>query len=54
MENSERYKRLASALRMLEMFPNALTTLPMACEFLRKLTANDNIRNIRWNFRDAS
>ena len=46
MGNGERYKRLANALRALQMFPNALPTLPMACECLRKLTADDSIRNI--------
>ena len=38
--NGERYKRLANALRTLQMFPNALPTLTKACECLRKLTAN--------------
>ena len=47
MRNGERYKRLANALRTLQVLPNALPTLPMACECLRILTANDSIRNIR-------
>ena len=46
MGNGERYKRLANALRTLQMLLNALPTLPMACECLRKLTANDSILNI--------
>ena len=50
----DRYKRLANALRTLQMLPNALPTLPMACERLRTLTANDSIRNICWNLGDAS
>ena len=54
MGNGKRYKRLANALRTLQMLPNALPTLPMACECLRILTANDGIRNIRWNLGDAS
>ena len=44
---SERYKRLANALQTLQMLPNGLSTLPMACKCLRKLTSNDSIRNIR-------
>ena len=47
MGNGERYKRLANALRTLQMLPNALPTLPMACKCLQKLTANGSICNIR-------
>ena len=47
MGNGERYKRLANALRALQMLPNTLPTLSMACECLRKLTANDSIHNSR-------
>ena len=54
MGNGERYKRLANAIRTLQMIPNALLTLLMACECLRKMAANDSIRNIRWNLGDAS
>ena len=54
MGNGERYKRLANALRTLQMLSNALPTFPMACESLRILTANDSIRNIRSNLGDAS
>ena len=36
--NGERYKRLANALRTLQMLPNALPTLLMACECLRKFS----------------
>ena len=54
MGNGERYKRLANGLRALQMLPNALPTLPMACECLRILTANDDIRNIRWSLGYAS
>ena len=43
----ERCKRLANALRTLQMLPNALPTLPMACKCLQTLTANDSIRNVR-------
>ena len=42
-ENGERYKHLANALGALQMPANALSTLPMACECLRILTANENI-----------
>ena len=54
MGNGERYKRLANALQTLQVLPTALPTLPMACECLQKMTANDDIRNIRWNLGDAS
>ena len=47
MGNGERYKRLANALRALQMLPNTVPTLPMPCECLRKLTANDSIQNFR-------
>ena len=47
MRNGELYKRLVNALRTLQVLPNALLTLSMACECLRQLTANDSIRNIR-------
>ena len=47
MGNGERYNRLANALRTLQMLPNGLPMLPMACECLRKLTATDSLRNIR-------
>ena len=45
--NGECYKRFAIASRALQMLPNALPKLPMACECLRKLPANDSIRNTR-------
>ena len=51
MGNGECYKRLADALRTLQMIQNALTTLPMACECSRKLTAKDSIR---WTLGNAS
>ena len=54
MGNDKRYKRLANALRTLQMLPNALPSLRMACECLRKFTANDSIRNICLNSGDAS
>ena len=38
MGNGECYKHLANALRTLQMLPNAIPTVPMACECLRKLT----------------
>ena len=43
MGNGERYKRLANhTLRTLQfMLPNALPTLPMACECLQKLTPGE-------------
>ena len=47
MRNDERYKRLENALRTLQMLPNALPRLPMACECLRELTVEDSIRKIR-------
>ena len=47
MGNGELCKRLVNALRTLQVLPNALLTLPMDCECLRKLTANDSIRDIR-------
>ena len=40
--------------RTLQMLRNALLTLPMACECLRKLTAIDSNRKIRWNLGYAS